>query len=160
MPDMEIYRTSSAIFNRILSNVNLDLNCNYQLQPVSNVSNSERYLSKLIIARLSLIWNLIVQYYFWEKCIDYLCMFPNIILSSTTIVKPSQNFEKKSEYWTSYRANCKTNISRKYLFEHIKRLQCYELTKRFSHLLYMLPSPLTYAVCPWSMHCKCTLIQK
>ena len=41
------------------------------------------------------------------------------------------------------------------LFEHINGMQCYELTRRYSPLYLMLPSPPTYAVYPWSVHCKC-----
>ena len=37
------------------------------------------------------------------------------------------------------------NISRKYLSECIKSLRCYELTRRYSPLLSMLASTLTYA---------------
>ena len=41
-----------------------------------------------------------------------------------------------------------------------KSCQCYELTKRYSTLVFMLASPLTTPVNSWSVHCKCALIQK
>ena len=40
------------------------------------------------------------------------------------------------------------------------RLQFDELTRRYSPLPLMLTSPLSYAVYPWSVHCKRTLMQK
>ena len=39
--------------------------------------------------------------------------------------------------------------------EHINSLQCYELTRSCSHLLFTYISPLIYAVHPWSVHCEC-----
>ena len=38
-------------------------------------------------------------------------------------------------------------------------IECYELTRRCSHLLYMLASPLTYAVHSWPGYCKCAMKQ-
>ena len=52
------------------------------------------------------------------------------------------------------------DISQKYLFEHIKILQCYALTRRLNHLALMLASPLTYAVYHWPVYCKCAMVQK
>ena len=42
-------------------------------------------------------------------------------------------------------------------FERINSLQCYELTRRWCHLLFTQISPLTYAVYPWSVHCECAI---
>ena len=50
-------------------------------------------------------------------------------------------------------------ISRKYLFENIRGLQYYELTSRCSPLPLLLTLPLTCVVYPWSVLCKCALIQ-
>ena len=47
-----------------------------------------------------------------------------------------------------------TNLSRNFPFERINRLQCYELTRRYSHLLFTQILPLTYVVHPWSVHCE------
>ena len=50
------------------------------------------------IARLFLIWNINVQYYFWDKCIVYAYKY---IFSRTTIVKHSHNWlkcSKKAEF--------------------------------------------------------------
>ena len=42
--------------------------------------------------------------------------------------------------------NTLCNLSRNFLFEHIKSLQCCELTRRCSPLPAVLASPLTYAL--------------
>ena len=45
-------------------------------------------------------------------------------------------------------------LSRNFPFEHINSLLCYELTRRYSHLLFTQISPLTYAVYLWPVHCE------
>ena len=45
-------------------------------------------------------------------------------------------------------------LSKNCLLERINSMQWYELTRRCSPLPLMLPSPLTYVVYPWSVHCK------
>ena len=40
---------------------------------------------------------------------------------------------------------------------NINSLQCYELTRRYSHLLFIEISPLTYAVYLWPVHCECAM---
>ena len=42
-------------------------------------------------------------------------------------------------------------------FECIYSLQCYELTWRYSHLLFTQISPLSYAVYLWQVHCECAM---
>ena len=44
--------------------------------------------------------------------------------------------------------------------EGIKSLQCYDLTRSCNPLPSMLGSSLTYAILPWSVHCKGTPMQK
>ena len=48
-------------------------------------------------------------------------------------------------------------LSRNFPFERINSLQCYELTRRYSHLLFTQISPLTYAVYLWPVHCECAM---
>ena len=50
-------------------------------------------------------------------------------------------------------------LSKNCLLERINSLQWYELTRRCSPLPLMLPSPLTYVVYPWSVHCKSSIKQ-
>ena len=59
-------------------------------------------------------------------------------------------------FWTKMFSK---SLPRNCLFEHINSLQCYELTRRCSPLPLMLASPLTYAVHPWSVHCKSAMKQ-
>ena len=51
------------------------------------------------------------------------------------------------------------NLSRNVPFKCINILQCYELTRRRSHLdlLFTQISPLTYAVYLWPVHCECAM---
>ena len=42
----------------------------------------------------------------------------------------------------------------------LNALKCYELTRKYNLLPSMQAWPLTYAVYPWFMHCKCALMQK
>ena len=53
--------------------------------------------------------------------------------------------------------NSKIDLSRIFPFECINSLQCYELTRRYSHLLFIQISPLTYAVYLWPVHCECAM---
>ena len=48
---------------------------------------------------------------------------------------------------------------RKFPFERNNSLQCYELTRRYSNLLFTQISPLTYAVYLWPVHCECAMKQ-
>ena len=43
------------------------------------------------------------------------------------------------------------------LFECINSFQYYELKRRCSPMHLMLTLPLTHAVYPWSVHCKCAM---
>ena len=49
------------------------------------------------------------------------------------------------------------HIPKVYIFENIN---CYEMTRRCSPLVIMLASPKTQVVYPWSVHCKCVLVQR
>ena len=51
------------------------------------------------------------------------------------------------------------SISRKYLFEPVKRLQCYELTRKCSPLPLFAGFTMTYAVYLWFVHSECALMQ-
>ena len=46
-------------------------------------------------------------------------------------------------------------LSRNFSFERISSFQCYELTRRYSHLHFTQISLLTYATYLWSLHCEC-----
>ena len=48
-------------------------------------------------------------------------------------------------------------LSRNFPFERINSLQCYELTRRCSPLLFAQISPLTYVVYLWPVHCDCAM---
>ena len=52
---------------------------------------------------------------------------------------------------------CLMSLSWNFPFECINRLQCYELIRRYSHLLFTQISPLTYAVYLWPVHCECAM---
>ena len=68
------------------------------------------------------------------------------------------NFEQYNDFYL--RPTRLKTISRKYLFECTKSLQCYQLTWRCSPDPLLLASQISYAVHPWSVHCKCALMQK
>ena len=50
-----------------------------------------------------------------------------------------------------------TTLSRNFPFERINSLQCYDMTRRCSPLLFTQISPLTYAVYLWPVHCECAM---
>ena len=96
---------------------------------------------------MSFILNIIVLYYFWDKCIVYLSMIENIISNRPSLQKGCQNFlisSKKAEFTDVLQGASVSETLR--FFEHLT-----------SHLVKL--SFLIYFYFSFSMYCLCLVLK-